>query len=302
MEFYSTRINLNEWRHDKYCININFWIATTNHNASYTWKTLLKARQWCKGVVDRKIVNGEHTDIWTDAWINGYSIVDKYGWKTMAVTDGNHRKVSSLISANKRKNCMDNMPTQIQNTMQSIKIRNQKQNDFWFWIPSNDGQFNTKSTWNYIRNKHFEFNWAKMIWDRNHAPKMSICALLAKLNRLNNKYRIGRWNNAIDQACVLCVNQNEDRDHLFFNCPYSRQIIEDIMFKLQINIENSFEINQILEKLFQNQSNNQFPIHFMNIALTTLIWHIWCERNAWVFKGIELHDQVRITLINQDCK
>lgn len=150
-------------------------------------------------------------------------------------------------------------------TLHNIKIHDQKQEDFWYWIPINDGQFKTKSVWNHIRNKHSEFNWANIIWDKKCAPKMSICALLVKLSRLNTNDRISRWNNIIDRSCVFCVNQNEDIDHLFFNRSYSRQIIEEIMLKLQINLGNSFEINQILEILCRIVTN------YLNISRTLLL-------------------------------
>lgn len=40
----------------------------------------------------------------------------------------------------------------------------------------------------------------------------------------------------------------------------------------------------------------------MNIAFTSTIWHIWCEQNSRIFKGVELPVHVRNMLISQDCK
>lgn len=45
------------------CNNINFWTAAMNDNESYIWKFLFRARQWCKGAIDRKTVNGENSDL-----------------------------------------------------------------------------------------------------------------------------------------------------------------------------------------------------------------------------------------------
>lgn len=49
-----------KWIQNKNCNNINFWTALMNNNTSYTWRLLLKARQWCKGLIDRKIAIGEN--------------------------------------------------------------------------------------------------------------------------------------------------------------------------------------------------------------------------------------------------
>lgn len=100
----------------------------------------------------------------------------------------------------------------------------------------------------------------------------------------------------------MCANHAEDRNRLFFHCNCSRQIVEIIMRKLQINTGNYCDINQQLQILIQNQTSNHLFDSFKNIAFTTLLWHIWCERNSRIFKGIELPIQVRTMLTVQDCR
>lgn len=86
-----------------------------------------------------------------------------------------------------------------------------------------------------------------------------------------------------------------------FSSIYSRQILSEIMQKLNINIGKSSEISQILEIIYQDQQNSMITNHIMNIAFTTMIWHIWCERNSRIFKGIKMPFQLRNMLILQDC-
>lgn len=76
--------------------------VTVDNNASYTWKTLLKVRQWCKGKIDRKIINGEDTDMWYDPWISGSSPVDKLGWQYITMIGGPNIKVSFLVFGNEQ--------------------------------------------------------------------------------------------------------------------------------------------------------------------------------------------------------
>lgn len=190
--------------------------------------------------------------------------------------------------------------TQIQNTVHNIKIHNQRQHDFWVWTPNSNGHFSMKSAWNHIGGIHIEFKWIGIIQNEFCAPKMSVYSLLAYLNKLNTKGRVYQWNNNIDQTCVLYLKHNEDRIHLFFNCSYSRQILDEIMQKLKINTGNSYEINYILDILCENQRNTENQL--INVAITTVIWHIWCERNDRIFKNIILPAQARLKLITQDCK
>lgn len=131
---------------------------------------------------------------------------------------------------------------------------------------------------------------------------MSTCALLANLKKLNTKDRISRCNYKINQLCVLRYNQNEDKDHLFFTCYYSKQVLEGIMKKLNISIGNDRKLKQILEIDCQNQHDNPIFKHLKNIAFNSLIWNIWCERNSRAFRGIVMPTQVRVILIIQDWK
>lgn len=112
----------------------NFWATVINNNASYTWNLLLKARQRSEGLIDRKIINGDNTDIWVDLWINGTSLLEKHGWNFMNVSGGLNRKVSTLLAGNVWKDNLDYVPTHIQKTMHDIKVHYQEQRDFWFWI------------------------------------------------------------------------------------------------------------------------------------------------------------------------
>lgn len=96
--------------------------------------------------------------------------------------------------------------------------------------------------------------------------------------------------------CILHL-QHEDREHLFFNCVYSRKILSEILQKLNINIGNVPKFSQMLDIIWQQQNNNMIINHLKNIAFRTMIWHIWCERNSRVFKGIEMPFQFRSMLI-----
>lgn len=53
-----------KWMQSKYCKSASFWTATINNNDSYILNSMLVAGQWCKGLIDRKIVHGETTNIW----------------------------------------------------------------------------------------------------------------------------------------------------------------------------------------------------------------------------------------------
>lgn len=75
-------------------------------------------------------MTGKHTEIWSYPWLNRYSLVDKCGWNSMEITDGRNRKVSNLILGDEWKNHLESVPIQMKNTVYTIIIHAQKQDDF----------------------------------------------------------------------------------------------------------------------------------------------------------------------------
>jgi hypothetical protein len=292
-----------QWMHNKYGNKGNFWVIRIDNNASHTWKTILHARQWCKGHIDRKIVNGENTDIWFDPWIQGSNLIDSYGWNTMRIMDGCHKAVSSLITNHSWKHRLNFIPINSHAEIRKIHIHQDMEHDFWWWLPTKQGQFSLKSAWSIFRTKHTEFEWSTVVWDKSCAPKMSTCAMLAIRDKLQTKYKISKWLPNIDKKCVLCSNQMEDINHLFFQCSYSRQVLDALLPKLNIQLNTNYDINSLLNSILQAQNKMKSPIKsIFNIFFTTIIWNIWGERNNRVFKGLEQPFQLRINQIILESK
>lgn len=220
----------------------------------------------------------------------------------MSIYGGHNRKVSSFISENKWKENLASIPTQIQQKMINIRIYSQMPQDFRSWVPNKDGQFSFNSARNQVRCKHLEFNRTKIIWDKFYNPKMSTCSLLAKLNKLNTKDQISKRIPDINRTCVLYLQHFEERDHLFFQCEYSKNLLKEITQRIQINFSNYCNINHILKFISQNPKSNLDMHHLKNSIFTSSIWHIWCERNSWVFNNVELPSKVRALIILQDCR
>lgn len=134
-----------KWMKSKYSKSASFWTVTINNIDSYIWKSILIARHFCNGLIDRKIVNGESTNIWFDPWINGSSLIDNFGWNSMSVLRGCSKKISMLISDHEWKQHIPHIPTQMHSVIHNITIHNQMQKYFWCWLPNSNGQFSLKS-------------------------------------------------------------------------------------------------------------------------------------------------------------
>lgn len=104
------------------------WMLHEDINSSYTWKVLLKARDKCSGLIERKIANGADTSVWFD-WIDGESFINIPGWQYLSYTRDTNKGASVLIYD--REWCLDNssLPLSICNKIQEINIFNALEND-----------------------------------------------------------------------------------------------------------------------------------------------------------------------------
>ncbi|KAE8718803.1 hypothetical protein F3Y22_tig00109987pilonHSYRG00041 [Hibiscus syriacus] len=54
--------------------------------------------------------------------------------------------------------------------------------------------------------------------------RFALVAWFALLNRLPTRDRLSNWGLDVVSSCVLCSNDMETRDHLFFGCEFSKEV------------------------------------------------------------------------------
>ena len=82
--------------------------------------------------------------------------------------------------------------------------------------------------------------WSKAVWFSQATPKYAFMTWLAVRDRLSTMDRVSKWRQGVDEVCVLRKNAPETRNHLFYECPYSSQILEyqtsGILLSAQTNV------------------------------------------------------------------
>lgn len=63
-----------------------------------------------------------------------------------------------------------------------------------------------------------EVNWHKVTWNKTNCLKMSHCTCFALLNKLLTKGSCAKWTKIAEVKCLLCKNNAESADRLFFDC------------------------------------------------------------------------------------
>ncbi|CAL1383108.1 unnamed protein product [Linum trigynum] len=85
--------------------------------------------------------------------------------------------------------------------------------------------FKVSVVWSSLRVKYAVVDWVKLVWGKNYVPRNSFLAWMIMLDSVVTKQKLMTWGKQTDGLCVLCGIAVETREHLFFACAFSRQVV-----------------------------------------------------------------------------
>ena len=113
----------------------------------------------------------------------------------------------------------------------------EQQNGMEFWKFSG-ANYKATDVWECIRPRKEKVVWYRLLWTSLVVPKHAIIAWMAIQNRLPTKDRLRNWGLEMDDKCVMCQQEAETRDHIFFDCPFAVAIWKEIFRKCGLQRES----------------------------------------------------------------
>src|SRR3954463_7260054 len=108
-------------------------------------------------------------------------------------------------------------------------------------------------------------------------PKHKFFCWLLLHDRINTCDLLIRKNMHLDSTqCVLCDDENnEDRMHLLFSCPFNQRFL----WNIGIEWNTDLDIHDMIMEAHQRYQQH----HFMEIMILGC-WSIWNQRNGLIFE------------------
>nr|GEV45520.1 reverse transcriptase domain-containing protein [Tanacetum cinerariifolium] len=119
----------------------------------------------------------------------------------------------------------------------------------WHDSMGNPKQFSVREVWNSIRPRSDVVDWYNVVWFPNCIPSHAFHLWLVAKRRLKTQDRLRPWDiigNTISMCCPLCDGPPDSHDHLFYDCPYSTRVWNDV--KLLVGLANVTESSKSDEK------------------------------------------------------
>ncbi|KAG2314131.1 hypothetical protein Bca52824_017253 [Brassica carinata] len=136
--------------------------------------------------------------------------------------------------------------------------------------------FKTGQTYNLIKLHSPPVSWSKIVWFSRGIPKHSFLTWLVTLNRCPTKDRIISWGLSTSPQCLLCNAENETRDHLFFECPFSFAVWNSLARKANCLAPPTwYQTLHYLEHRTCGKTERCLGL----LAWQASIYFIWTERN-----------------------
>ena len=126
-------------------------------------------------------------------------------------------------------------------------------------------------------------NWDNIVWEKLSIPRHRIVFWLVMLEKLKTKERLGNMGVVTDLKCLLCTEETETIPHLFFECRYSRECLEEIKRWLGLN-SKATRLDKLLRWIKKSkQTAIQKRVSYAIIC--ALVYQVWKVRNGVLWES-----------------
>ncbi|XP_022026078.1 uncharacterized protein LOC110926659 [Helianthus annuus] len=258
----------------------NFWEFESKVEMCWGWRKILEFRSSLRDHIIHKIGNGQTTSAWFDNWHPLGPLSSFLSHRNMCEGDFSRRsKVADIVS-----NGMWKWPQDWQERFlnlynsQVIDISDVEDKIIWKTNEGNLIQFTVGDVWMDIREEGAPVPWFSIVWFSQNIPRHAFILWLAIKGRLKTHEVLSAWMDTTHMKCVLCKTTSDSHNHLFFACPYSKEIWNHMKVLTKWgNIPSQW--SDIIIHMCNNRSNNSIWSIVNRLTLGAAVYYVWQERN-----------------------
>lgn len=162
-----------------------------------------------------------------------------------------------------------------------IKVRDKLQPLF---LSPNISNYTVTMGYKWLLGEQHIYKWPNAIWARAILPRHSFVAWVFMNQKLPVLVRLARFSPQIyPVTCVMCGEAEEDQNHLFYTCSWSKQLWKETTswWPSPLQLTSHQELLVSLRKL-----RGKKPWKQLTCAIYIAgIYHIWSARNQKKFRG-----------------
>ncbi|GAV84593.1 zf-RVT domain-containing protein, partial [Cephalotus follicularis] len=225
-----------------------------------------------------EVGDGMSLSLWYDPWLNGVSLVDRYGERVIQDSGiQRNARLSTVI-----KEGVWDWPltspelNDISNLTNGLPLSNTTDRIHW---KMKGGSFSIKDACNTINNQSREVEWWKIAWFPRSIPKHSFCVWLTFWESHRTLDKLVKWGMISSNNCSFGCGQEETIDHLFFSCPFTARVWTHFLGLCGYRRrprgwreESAWCIRRL--------KGDVFKTWLTKLTLAAVIYHCWQESNS----------------------
>ncbi|XP_018473851.2 uncharacterized protein LOC108845081 [Raphanus sativus] len=279
----------------------NFWTVKPHRNNSWLANKIIKMRGEAFTWIKLLLGNGASCRFWTDHW-SPFGSLDTYLRQDTRSRWGIHESATlaelfvdghwSLPPARTERLLA------LQIHMTTINLTAEEDSYEWSLEGVTSDHFSTSQVYKVLKGPETLVPWAQCVWSPG-IPKHNFLCWLFVLDRSPTGDRLISWGLPVDPNCLLCNAASESRDHLYFECPYSRTVWNVIARRC-----HHFPVadwNQTLLSM-QTLTGCRYKKKLTLLGWKSVIYWLWTERNARLHRQQFRNHDALISLIGRQLK
>ena len=218
------------WVHANLLKGKCFWTVKIPQECTWSWRAILNLRDGARKFIRFEVGDGKTIFLWHDLWHPAEVLVQRYGFRVIYDAASNPEAKVDFVLKDKTWNWrLVRFDALVTSQSQPFLVE-LKDEDKAHLQATKFGKFSCAVRYAEIRDKSSEVEWWKLLWFHLTISKHSFIGLLVVINKLSTRDRMAKWGYLGDSLCVFfCRNCLESRDHLFFECSFTRRIWDDMM-------------------------------------------------------------------------
>ncbi|KAJ9536684.1 hypothetical protein OSB04_un000157 [Centaurea solstitialis] len=272
------------WIWDNRILTGSFWSIVPKPSWSWIFRKLLGIRPMVRRFFFYQLGNGQHINAWEDNWLAMGPLSSLITYRRFHMMGFNllstvRDVLTELNGVWPNDWILANQPA----FLNQAPMLADNMDDAIVWRGENNvvADFSVNEAWRSLDGNHLLIPWVKYVWFKYHVPKHAFCMWTACHKRLPTQDRISVWKeNPPDLLCPLCNQVPDSHDHLFFSCPFSREVWRRV--KNEVDLWGFPEVWSTIMVYLQDNRGPKRMIQ--KLALSAVVYYLWRERNSRLFR------------------
>ncbi|KAK9073221.1 hypothetical protein SSX86_007545 [Deinandra increscens subsp. villosa] len=258
-------------------------LVNNRSRCSWSWRKILNLRDTIRPFIWNDIGDGRLTSAWFDWWALEEPLCKKITPRMIHQAGFNlSSTVATIYEAGLPIEWTEKWPE-----LSNIGPNNDRLDQIR-WKSANDvTDFSSSRVWESIRNRSDTVSWNNHVWFPHAIPRHAFIMWLAIKGKLLTQDRILNWSSRQNYdvlACPLCLRSYDSRDHLFFECAYSRAVWLGIRDRAGMQNTPPYW-SYVIADLGPGKPSKSIKVIVARLVVSAATYFIWQERNGRLFKN-----------------